>query len=283
MKISKHKQKNSKNKRHKNADSMSLKADRHKLYELAVQNVEQEYDFINKTYRKIKGYNAHTLREDFCGTANMCCEWVKSRKKNTATGVDLDSEVLAWGKKNNLGKLTSKTRKRITLIKDDVLTVKAKPAQVILAMNFSYQLFKTRKLMKNYFEKVHKSLTNDGIFFMDAFGGYDAYKETREKTKLKGFTYIWDQESYNPITGDMTCHIHFHFPDKSRLQKAFTYDWRLWTLPELQEILHEAGFSNITVYWEGTDEDTGEGNAIYKPSTHGDADPGWICFISAEK
>jgi len=187
MKISKHKQKNSKSKRHENADSMSLKADRHELYELAVQNVEQENDFVKTTYRKIKAYNAHTLKEDFCGTANMCCEWVKNRKKNTATGVDLDSEVLAWGKKNNLGKLTSKTRKRITLIKDDVLTVKAKPPQVILAMNFSYQLFKKRKLMKNYFEQVHKSLTNDGICFMAAFGGYDAYKEPREKTKPKGF------------------------------------------------------------------------------------------------
>ncbi len=262
---------------------MSSNADRHKLYELAVQNVEHEYDFVNTTYRKIRGYKAHSLREDFCGTANMSCEWVKNRRKNTAIGVDLDSEVLAWGKKNNLGKLSSEARKRITLIKDDVLLVKAKPVQIALAMNFSYQLFKTRKLMKNYFSQVHKSLTNDGIFFMDAFGGYDAYREIREKTKLKNFTYIWEQESYNPITGDMTCHIHFHFPDKSRLRKAFTYKWRLWTLPEIQEILHDAGFSNITVHWEGTDEATGEGDGTYSPSTHGDADPGWVCFITAEK
>ncbi len=262
---------------------MSSKADIHTLYEIAVQNVEQEYDFVNTTYRKIKGYNAHTLREDFCGTANMSCEWVKNRKKNTATGVDIDTKVLAWGEKNNLVKLTSKVRKRITLIEEDVLTIKTKPAQVILAMNFSYQLFKTRKLMKHYFKQVHKSLTDDGIFFMDAFGGYKAYKEMREKTKLKDFTYIWEQENYNPITGDMTCHIHFHFPDKSRLQKAFTYEWRLWTLPELREILDEAGFSNITVHWEGTDKKTGQGNGIYKPSRQGDADPAWVCFLTAEK
>ncbi len=262
---------------------MSSNADRHALYELAVQNVEHEYDFVNTTYRKIKGYKAHTLREDFCGTANMSCEWVKNRKKNTAIGVDLDPEVLAWGKKNKLGKLSTEARKRITLIKDDVLMVKTKPVQVILAMNFSYQLFKTRKLMKDYFTQVHKSLSSDGIFFLDAFGGYDAYKEIREKTKLKGFSYIWDQASYNPITGDMTCHIHFHFPDKSRLRKAFTYKWRLWTLPEIQEILHDAGFSNITVHWEGTDEETGEGDGNYSPSTHGDADPSWVCYITAEK
>lgn len=262
---------------------MSSTADRHALYELAVQNVEQEYDFVNTTYHKIKGYKAYTLREDFCGTANMSCEWVRKRKKNIATGVDLDPEVLDWGKKNKLSKLSIEARKRITLIKDDVLLTKTDPVQIVLAMNFSYQLFKTRELMKNYFKQVHKALSNDGIFFMDAFGGYDAYREIREKTKLKGFTYIWDQENYNPITGEMTCHIHFHFPDKSRMRKAFTYEWRLWTLPEIQEILHDAGFSNITVHWEGTDEETGEGNGIYSPSTHGDADPGWVCFITAEK
>lgn len=283
MKFAKNKHKNNKKERHENAASMSSRADRHALYEKAVQNVEQEYDFVNTTYRKIKGHNAHSLREDFCGTANMSCEWVKNRKKNTAIGVDLDPEVLAWGEKHNLSKLSSDARKRITLIKDDVLLVKTDPVQVILAMNFSYQLFKTRDLMRNYFRQVRQSLADDGIFFMDAFGGYDAYREIREKTKHKHFTYIWDQESYNPITGEMTCHIHFHFPDKSRMRKAFTYEWRLWTLPELQEILHEAGFSNITVHWEGTDEESGEGNGIYSPSTQGDADPGWVCFITAEK
>ncbi|MCG6938634.1 MAG: class I SAM-dependent methyltransferase [Gammaproteobacteria bacterium] len=269
--------------RHEKAGSMSSMADRHALYEKAVQNVEQEYDFVDTTYRKIRGYKAHSLREDFCGTANMSCEWVRKRRKNTAVGIDIDPEVLDWGKQYKLGKLSSDARKRITLVKDDVLLVETSPVQVILAMNFSYQLFKTRELMRNYFKQVHKSLASDGIFFMDAFGGYDAYREIREKTRLKGFTYIWEQESYNPITGEMTCHIHFHFPDKSRMRKAFTYEWRLWTLPELQEILHEAGFSNITVHWEGTDEETGEGNGIYSPSTHGDADPGWVCFITAEK
>ncbi len=101
MKFTKNKYKNNKIKRRDNSGSLSSRADRHALYEIAVQNVEQEFDFVNTTYRKIRGYNAHTLREDFCGTANMCCEWVKNRKKNTAYGVDLDSEVLAWGKKIN--------------------------------------------------------------------------------------------------------------------------------------------------------------------------------------
>ena len=263
--------------------TMSAKADRHALYELSVQDVSHEYDFVSKTYKTIRGYNAHKLREDFCGTAKMCCEWVCHNGKNTAVGIDIDPEVLTWAKKHNVRKLKSDARKRVALQQNDVIKAKTKPAQIILAMNFSYQLFKQRDMLRKYFKAVHKSLADDGVFFLDAFGGYEAYSETREKTKHKGFTYVWEQESYNPITGDMTCHIHFQFPDKSRIRKAFTYHWRLWTLPELRELLKEANFSKVTVYWEGTDEESGEGNGIYTPSLQGDADPSWVCYLTAEK
>ena len=282
MKFAKNKHKSRKHGRSSDPKSMAARADKHALYEIAVQDVEHEYEFVDKTFRKIRGHNAHVLREDFCGTSKMCCEWVKHRDKNTAIGVDIDPEVLNWGKEHNHKQLKSEARKRIKLIQDDVMKVRTEPVQIVLAMNFSYQLFKQRETLRKYFKNVHKSLDKDGIFFLDAFGGYEAYSETSEKTKHKGFTYIWDQESYNPITGDMTCHIHFHFPDKSRMRKAFTYEWRLWTLPELQELLQEAGFSNVTVYWEGTDED-GEGNGIYSPTLHGDADPSWVSYLSAEK
>ena len=66
------------------------------------------------------------------------------------------------------------------------------------------------------------------------------------------------------------------------MEKAFTYEWRLWTLPEIRELLEEAGFGRVTVYWEGTDED-GEGNGEFEPTTRGDADAGWIAYLVAEK
>jgi SAM-dependent methyltransferase len=258
-------------------------ADRHRLYELAVQDVDHEFDFVDTTFRKIRGRRANLLREDFCGTANMSCKWVKSRGKNRAIGVDIDPEVLDWGRKHNIAKLRPDARERIELIQEDVLDVKTVPVDVVTAMNFSYQLFKTRKQLKDYFSSVRASLADDGILFMDAYGGYDSYREIKEKRKLKGFTYIWEQAHYSPISGEMTCYIHFKFPDKSKLRRAFSYNWRLWTLPELRELLDEAGFSRVTVHWEGTDEETGEGDGIYSPATVGDADPSWVCFITAEK
>jgi hypothetical protein len=66
------------------------------------------------------------------------------------------------------------------------------------------------------------------------------------------------------------------------MENAFSYHWRLWTLPELREILYEAGFSVVDIYWEGTDEEKNEGNGIYMPSETGDADPGWVCYIVAQ-
>ncbi|GIS90868.1 MAG: hypothetical protein CM1200mP20_09090 [Pseudomonadota bacterium] len=40
-------------------------------------------------------------------------------------------------------------------------------------------------------------------------------------------------------------------------------------LPELEELLLEAGFSRTVVHWEGTDPKTGEGNGEYRPPVWG--------------
>lgn len=257
-------------------------ADRHVLYENSVQNTETEYEFIDGVFRKLRKRKAFTLREDFCGTASMCCEWVQQRRKNKAFGVDLDEDVLAWGKFNNVNKLKPAQQQRVELIQGDVMRVKMDPVDVTIAMNFSYQIFKTRALLRKYFKRGHASLVDDGLFILDVFGGYEAYQELEEETEHDHFTYIWDQAKYNPVNGDITCHIHFSFPDQSRMEKAFTYEWRLWTLPELKELLVEAGFSKITLYCQESDDDD-ESVGDFLPVTEMDADAGWIAFIVAEK
>lgn len=267
----------------KGGRNMAERADRHKLYEKSVQDVADEYDFVIKTFHDIRDRKPVSLREDFCGTAGMSCEWVSRDKGNTAIGVDFDPGVLAWGREHNLSKLKADEQMRLQLVQEDVCAVTTpSPVDVILAMNFSYQVFKTREKLGGYFRHVRDGLVDDGIFIIDVFGGYEAYMEMREKRKQKGFKYIWEHARYNPINGDILCHIHFAFPDGSKLKEAFTYDWRLWSLPELQELLTEAGYSKVTVYWEEVDEDD-DGTGEYSPATVGEADPGWVCFIVAEK
>lgn len=259
-------------------------ADRHVLYAKAVQDVEHEIDFVDATYKKLRGRRPARLREDFCGTANSACEWVRRRPENTAAGLDLDAPTLAWAHAHTLASLTPDQRDRVTLLRRNVLTPGRAGARmdVVLAMNFSYWVFKARKDLVRYFRAVRASLAPGGLFILDHYGGSDALREMSDRRACGGFTYIWEQERYNPINGDMTCHIHFAFPDGTRLRRAFTYHWRHWTLPELRDALDDAGFSKNTVYWEGEDA-RGEGNGVFRPRTTGDADPAFITFLVAER
>lgn len=267
----------------RDAISMAKQADPHELYELAVQDPPTEYEFIIKNFRRIRGRAPAIMREDFCGTAAMSCEWVRQRRNNVAIGVDLDGSVLQWARDHNVAKLSPSQRQRVSLVQNDVLSAKTEPADIALAMNFSYFIFEERATLRRYFRRVRDALVDDGVLFLDAFGGYEAFREMSESTEFDHFSYIWDQARYDPITGRMQCYIHFRFPDGSRLRKAFSYQWRMWTLPEIQELLIEVGFRNVTVYWQGTDTETNEGNGVFEPAEHGDADPAWICLISAEK
>lgn len=257
-------------------------ADRHDLYEQSVQDVEVEVDFLQDTYRSIRKKRAKRFREDFCGTASASCEWVSRHPDNEAVGIDLDRPTLDWGIEHRVSRLTAPEQLRLKLLHENVLSAAPEPADIIGAFNFSYFIFRTRDALRDYFKMARKGLRDDGLLFLDAFGGSEAHGELKEKTKNDGFTYVWHQAKHHPVTGFLRCHIHFHFDDGSRMKKAFTYDWRLWSLPEIQELLEEAGFSKSTVYWEGTDED-GEGNGEYAPDAKGDADPAWIAYIVAER
>src|SRR5690606_18477276 len=109
------------------------------------------------------------------------------------------------------------------LIQGDVLDTKTPPADVTVAMNFSYWIFKERATLLKYFRTVRRGLAKDGLFLLDAYGGYEAFRdEYIEKRRCQGFTYEWEQESYDPISGDYACHISFRFPDGSALKRAFS-------------------------------------------------------------
>lgn len=261
-------------------------ADRHELYQLSVQNVEAEIDFVDDAFKDIRGRHAVLLREDFCGTGNTSTEWIKRRKNNRAIGLDIDQPTLDWGLEHHIDALSDDEKSRIALLNRNVLEPgDANGVDIVLAMNFSYWLFKTRDDLRHYFRTVRESLGKDGVFFLDHYGGSEAMTETKEAKQIddgpgRKFTYVWEQKHFNPITNDMECRIHFKFPDKTRIKDAFTYHWRLWSLVEIQELLREAGFSQVHVYWEGED-DEGEGNGEYAPTTEGAADPAFINYIVA--
>lgn len=261
-------------------------ADRHRLYEQAVQSPAAEIDFIDRTYRALRCKSARRLREDFCGTAVLSCEWVRRRKTNRAIGIDIDASVLDWARAHNLARLDEGQAKRLDLCLSDVLAVDNGGQDIVCALNFSYWLLKEKGAMLRYFQRVRDALKPDGVLFLDAYGGYDSYRVTVEDRVVQGedgpFTYTWDQAQFDPISGRLLCHIHFSFSDGSRLERAFTYDWRLWSLPEIRELLAEAGFGRVICYWQGWDEN-GEPDGRFVPVEEGEPEAGWIAYLTAEK
>jgi len=254
-------------------------ADKHILYQLSVQAPDTEVDFLNAWFTKIRGRKPLSFREDFCGTAILCAAWVKSHKQRTATGLDIDRPTLEWGKKHNLAPLGD-AQERVTLLQEDVRANVKKKHDIICAFNFSYWIFKTREEMKNYFAQVRKGLAKGGLFFLDAYGGWESHEPMQEHRKIKaGFTYVWDQNTFDAITHDVTNYIHFEFKDGTKLNKAFRYDWRFWSMPELQELLKEAGFSKVHVYWDTSEDETKD---AYRIRTRAPNQPGWLAYLVAE-
>ena len=267
----------------KNGWRTAATSDRHELYELSVQTPTEEVEFMDKVFKSINNRLPATFREDFCGTHILSSAWVIRRPTNHAYGVDLDSSVLAWGAARRKQQLSPSAHKRLHTVQGNVLSHKGDLVDVVAAFNFSYYIFKKRAELLRYFKFARTRLKKDGVFFLDCYGGYESFSEQNEERNLDGFTYIWDTAKYNPISGEVLNHIHFKFPDGTQIRKAFTYDWRLWTIAELQELLVDAGFTRSNVYWEGTDHATGGGNGIFRKATQGEACAGWIAYIAAEK
>ena len=267
--------------------TMADKADKFDLYQQSVQHAEHEVDFFDQAFRDEFNRKPLVLREDFCGTFSVCCDWVKSSKKRTALGVDLCPTTIAWGKANNLSQLSKSQRARVEVVEQDVRKTNEPKADVLAAQNFSFWIFKTREEVISYFRIARENIADTGIMVMDMMGGGGCYEEDQvdKRTIVKGkrgFKYHWEQRRFNPITADCTFHISFKFADGSKLKRAFTYEWRFWTIPEVREMLAEAGFRASYVYWEEEDED-GEDTGEWIKAAEAPSHESWVCYIVAIK
>jgi len=258
-------------------------ADKHALYQLAVQSPAEDVRFLARLYRSLRGREARHLREDFCGTALLCTAWVRGKKPRTAEGFDISEQTLAWGRAHNFPPLGERAE-RIELHAEDVRAPSARRPDVRCAQNFSYFVFKERAQLLAYFESARRDLAPGGIFVLDIYGGPEAMEEEEEEREIEeGFTYVWEQRRYVPATGAYEAHIHFRFHDGSEMRRAFSYDWRLWTLPEVKDALLDAGFARVESYWEGTDAKGEGGNGIFRRSARGENCPAWVTYLVASR
>ena len=250
--------------------------DKYELYELVAQVPDQQARFI----RAVHGHAPRTLGEDFSGTGAISKAWVAHDADARAVAVDHDAEPLA----------RLRGADRVTVHQADVLSV-ADPADAIIAFNYSICELHERSQLVAYLAHVRSRLAEHGCFICDIYGGSDALmpnrlEQTRKLPTGEKLRYMWEQRLGDPITGRVENAMHFLIkPKRARpieLADAFVYDWRLWTVPELRDAMHEAGFASVDVYDRlGTAADE-DGNLYAQPISEDDPiDANFVVYLAA--
>ncbi len=227
--------------------------DKYDLYTRAVQDPPATADFLENVYRDLFRSEPTLLREDFCGAFALSHEWVTRSSQHRAIAIDKNKTPLNYGKKKYWNSFPAADRKRLTLYQKDVRAKGFAASHIICALNFSYCIFHHRKELLSYLKSCYESLHPKGMIALDCLGGAELADQQQTEADLADFTYFWDQKSFNPITRIARFQIHFQMHGGKKQLNQFNYHWRLWTLPELRDLLEEAGFKKSYVYWEGND------------------------------
>ncbi len=263
--------------------------DRLLLYGPAVQHVEHDLDALERVYRSLRGRAPRLLREDFCGTAALACEWVRRGRARRAWGLDLHAATLAWARRRRVPAL-GRAAARLTLLHSDARRVTRPRVDLVMALNYSYWVFRERTALRDYFRAAWRSLAPGGLLCLDVFGGTGAMEELVETRRVPAstgpggervpaFGYTWEQSSFNPVDHRLRSHIHFRLRDGRVLRNAFTYDWRMWTLPEIRELLAEAGFRESIVYLQDWDDEAHEPAGTYSRRRRFENQVGWLAYV----
>lgn len=217
------------------------------LYELCVQSPRHMVGLL----RAIHGGEPRVLAEDFCGSASVSREWIK-REGCSAIAADIDPVPLARAR-DRCGSHSLRLERR-DVIRDDSLPG---PADVIFVGNFSIGEIHDRPTLVRYLRRSHDRLSPRGVFICDTYGGESAFRMgavTRRHAAPDGAIvhYTWEQRRADPATGMVENALHFRVQRAGEivldLPDAFTYRWRLWSIPELRDAMAEAGFVATSVH-----------------------------------
>ncbi|KAJ2162140.1 hypothetical protein GGF46_000882 [Coemansia sp. RSA 552] len=261
--------------------TMAETADKHQLYVQAVQNPRREVRNLDVIFRTLSARylgrrrNALVLREDFCGTAALCAEWVRgsSVRGRSAWGVDIDPEVIGYARKHTVGEDGEVSGGGpVHLVCGDVLDVgcDAVPsADLVVAFNFSVCYFSRRCDLVRYLRHSLGNLGESGLFFCDIFGGVEATQSQVSRVRnLGSFKYLFRQYGYDLSTNTVQLALSFKMKDGSMLKNCFTYKFRVYSLCEIREAMVEAGFGSVSIWISAKpggsnadSDDSDEGNA----------------------
>ncbi|MBK7644753.1 MAG: class I SAM-dependent methyltransferase [Planctomycetes bacterium] len=215
---------------------MGARYDKHDLYERCVQAPELVVPFLRRLHRGAP----LVLGEDFCGTAALAREWVRSDPRASAIAVDHDAGVLA----------RAAGAERVELVHADVRAVHA-PCDVLFVGNFSIGELATREELLAYLRHAHARLCQGGLFVCDTYAGAGAWRTggvERRHWIAPGVCvhYVWEQREVDVLASRVLNALSFRVEEQGEIveefRDAFLYRWRLWSARELRDALCEAGF-----------------------------------------
>lgn len=252
--------------------------DKYAAYAASVQSAHYDARFLRRLYRELVRREPTVLREDFCSTFELCCEWVKLDGTKEAIGLDIDPEPLEYGRIHYLAQLSVSAQARVRVSERDVLSAGAPRADIVCALNFSYFAFHERRTLLTYFKQCRRTLKPHGLLAVDIFGGPHYSEPSVDTKKLPDLEYTFEQEFFEPVSNRTRFHIHFKPRGKRPQKRAFSYDWRMWSIPEIRDVMYEAGFKDVVVYWEGTGRN-GRGSGKFHRREAGEACSIWVAYV----
>jgi len=220
--------------------------DRYDLYERCVQSPLDVVTLLNA----IHAGAPLALAEDFAGTNAVSRAWTAQSNHHTAVAADTDNSAL----------LHAPAPARLTRLIADVTAdprLADHRADVLFVGNFSIGYLHTRKDLVAYLGRSRARLNPRAILVLDTYGGSEAFGKgsVHRNIPLGGgrhVRYTFQRRAADPLTGLVENAVHFRvfaggeaFLD---LTDAFVYRWRLWSIAELREALHEAGFTASQVF-----------------------------------
>ena len=235
---------------------------------------------------------------------------VSAGDDRTALAVDHDPATLAWARRR-AERLLGERAGRVRFVEGDVLSVapldacgaahpsgaappEVPPADVISVLNFSIFHFHRRENLAAYFQHARRCLAADGILVLNAFGGPGAMRTRIDRRRVEPvptssepapppFEYRWDQRGYDAVANRLDCRIHFVVDDAdgnpTTIENAFQYDWRIWTLPELTELMREAGFADAQVWRHTWDASKGKEGVFLGPVARIENLDTWLAYV----
>jgi hypothetical protein len=283
---------------------MNLAALRFLFYELAVTNAHALALFMASVRRADVSPSASgpstlrevVLREDFAGTAALARAWTRLSPRFRAVAIDRSRDVTRH--------IPAGPRLRVR--SRDVFACTDR-CDILAATNFPVCYSHTRKDLLRYLRHARACLNKDGVFVCDLYGGEGCWSPITQRRRVAvpkewlgqplratpahkstipaSFIYEWQQLAADQRTGLVHNAIHLSWKTASRprrIANAFEYHWRLWSIPELTDALHEAGFQTVDVYDHLADAMDIEGNVYVEPMARGQSpDATYVVYLVA--